>query len=277
MSKYFRLFQSLFNGIPELKGIDFAANYYKSKKNLVYEIKFNKKPLDYPKTLVLKKFPLNSEKMGREIKTLQILEQQKLNIPHLLYYDQEDYFLILEKVEGLNVCDYINNSLMGYSQLGELDNSVEKKIISAVDLIAEWLAHLHKNNIIDDNGREMMVLNKGDTRLRDFILDISNNKLYGVDFEESYVGHHLDDLAWICCSLLDTNPGIFEMDVPTHKISLVNQFLNKYYKINQNFSFSFEYFADILINNLNQVIERRHLDIGVLDKGSILKKIIDNI
>ncbi|MGV9205866.1 MAG: hypothetical protein ACOC44_17790, partial [Promethearchaeia archaeon] len=67
------------------------------------------------------------------------------------------------------------------------------------------------------------------------------------------------------------------MDIPTHKISLVNQFLIKYYKVNHNFTFSFEYFADSLIENLNIVMERRHLDIGYFDKKTILKRISDNL
>ncbi|MGV9173882.1 MAG: hypothetical protein ACOC35_15140 [Promethearchaeia archaeon] len=277
MERYTRLFKYLLSGIPELNGLDFTTKYYKSKKNLVYELTFEKYPEKYPNSIVIKKFPLNSEKMEKEIEILSKLNKQQLNVPKLLFYDKDEFFLILEKIEGQNVCDYINDTLSKHTDIADLSPSKRENIITAVEQLAKWAANLHKKNIINDQKHTTTVLNKGDTRLRDFIVNFKANKLYGVDFEESYVGNHIDDLAWICCSLLDTNPGIFEMDIPTHKISLVNQFLIKYYKVNHNFTFSFEYFADSLIENLNNVMERRHLDIGYFDKKTILKRISDNL
>ena len=119
----------------------------------------------------------------------------------------------------------------------------------------------------------VIALNKGDTRLRDFIVNFSTNTLYGVDFENAYEAHYLEDISWICCSLIDTNPGIFELTVPSHKIELINIFLKEYYNINKDFLFSFEKFSELLIRNLNQVIKRRRLGMGNLNIDIILDKL----
>jgi len=94
-----------------------------------------------------------------------------------------------------------------------------------------------------------------------------------MDFEDSYEGNYLDDIAWICCAFLDTDPGIFQMEEPTHKSQLINFFLREYFQINRDFPFNFEYFAEKLVENINIVIERRNLDIGIVSKESILEKI----
>ena len=107
--------------------------------------------------------------------------------------------------------------------------------------------------------------------------NFNKGKIYGLDFEDSYPGNHLDDIAWICCALLDTNPGIFQLEVPKHKIKLINEFLTGYYKINKDFKFDFEYFARRLIENINLVIERRNIDLGIVSKESILKNFMDEL
>ena len=124
---------------------------------------------------------------------------------------------------------------------------------------------------------ELFVLNKGDTRLRDFIIDPSSEILYGVDFEDSYEGNHMDDLAWICCSLLDTTPGLFDMDEPKHKIDLINIFLKKYYQTNSSFQFDFNYFTEKIIGYLNIVIERRNLPYGPIRTTSFIEDISKEI
>jgi hypothetical protein len=111
----------------------------------------------------------------------------------------------------------------------------------------------------------------GFENLQDFFYDDSQG-IFGLDFESSYSGNYLDDLAWIACSFLDTDPGIFQMDNPEHKVELINLFLADYHKHNREFFFSFSYFAEKLIEDLNIVIRRRSLDIGKLDKTIVLKK-----
>ena len=119
---------------------------------------------------------------------------------------------------------------------------------------------------------DISVLNKGDTRLRDFIFNTETGQIHGTDFEETYVGNPIDDLAWVCCSLLDTNPGVFEMNEPRPKIDLINYFLKSYYEMNPGFEFNFTYFAERLIEDLNEVMRRRNLQMS-LNKNSFIKEI----
>ncbi len=258
--------------IPDLiKGADkFSLNRLSSKKNIVYELNFDKKPQKFPKQVILKLFRTNYAE--KEYKALIQLEKQGLKIPKILFFKKP--YIILKKVNGVNLCDYINDNLVNISTLDDLDSKIRNNIFLALKKLAEWIARLHNQNVINDKDiSEVIVFNKGDTRLRDFIFDISKNTIYGIDFEESYEGNYLDDLAWICCSLLDTNPGIFEIPEPMIKIELINYLLSKYFRINKRFLFSFDYFAERLIENLNIVIKRRALELSPVRKNIILKNI----
>ncbi|MHA1763760.1 MAG: hypothetical protein ACTSYC_08415 [Promethearchaeota archaeon] len=263
--------------IPELQEsqFSFSITQLKSRKNLVYEINFEKKPKNVPKNVILKLF--RTEYWKNELDTLKKLQAQNLLVPKILYY--EDSYLLLEKIEGVNLCDYINRPLVRSNQLNDLNLDLKENVLKAIKALAGWIATFHAKNLIEKRSiSEILVLNKGDTRLRDFIFNEKQNTIYGVDFEETYVGNHVDDLAWICCSLLDTSPGIFELSEPYHKIELINLFLREYYNRNDDFYFSFNYFAEKLIEYLNLVIERRpNLEIGPLRKQNILRKISKGI
>ncbi len=249
---------------------NFSLTRLSSKKNIVYELIFDKKPDKLPKEVILKLFRTNYAE--KEYKALIKLEKQGLPIPKVLYFKKP--YLILKKLEGVNLCDFINDNLLNISAIDELDLEIRDKIIVSVKKLAEWIANLHRQNIITKkNTLEIIVFNKGDTRLRDFIYNITKNVIYGIDFEESYEGNFLDDLAWICCSLLDTNPGIFEMPEPKHKMELINYFLKEYFRINKKFLFSFNYFAEKLIDYLNIVIERRAIELSPVRKNVILRNI----
>lgn len=257
--------------IPELIDgeNDFILNRLTSKKNMVFELIFEKKPENFPKLVILKLF--RTEFARIEYEALKKLEKQEISIPKVLFY--KNPYIILEKINGINLSTYLNNSLINIRTLHDLKLIDRKKLTRSVKRLAKWLARLHKFNIVSKNGNEIIVFNKGDTRLRDFLYDPSNHSICGVDFEESYEGNHLDDLAWICCSLLDTNPGIFEINEPKHKIGLIKIFLKKYYRVNNDFNFSFKYFAERLIEDLNLVIDRRDLEFGQVRKETILKNI----
>ena len=101
--------------------------------------------------------------------------------------------------------------------------------------------------------------------------------MYGVDFEDAFEGNHMNDLAWICCSLLDTSPGLFDMDEPKHKIDLINLFLRKYYQTNSSFEFNFNYFTEKIICHLKIVIERRNLPYGPIRSDSFFENISKEI
>lgn len=260
------VFPEIFSDAPK-----FSLKNLPSKKNLVYHLKFNSNPKNLPIEIVIK--ISKNYKAEKEYDIIKRLEKQHLSVPKALYFKQQ--YLILEKVHGDNLCDFVNNNLIGKNQLNDLNSNIRSKVINSIKLLANWIAQMHKNNLINRDDFEI-TLNKGDTRLKDYIVNNSDNLLFGVDFEDSYEGNYHDDLAWICCALIDTNPGLFEMSEPIHKIELINIFLNEYYRINKNFHFAFNYFAEQLIENLNIVIKRRHLDFSIR-KSSILKTLITDV
>ena len=267
-----KVIKDLSTYIPEIRDEDnpFSLKRLTSKKNIVFELDFKVKPKKFPKVVILKLF--RTEFAEKEYNALTKLGKLDITVPKVLFFNKP--YIILEKLNGINLCDLINDNLIKITSLGELDAKIRKKIIQSVKSLAEWIASLHKQNIVDNKDPfQIIVFNKGDTRLRDFIYDASKKQIYGIDFEESYEGNHHDDLAWICCSFIDTNPGLFQMLEPTHKIELINLFLKEYFRMNKEFEFSFEYFAERLIEYLNIVIERRSLEFGPVSKATILKNI----
>lgn len=258
--------------LPELfdSSTNFSLKRIPSKKNVVFDLKFKKEPKEYPAQVILKVF--KTDHYQTELNALKKLKTQELRVPEVLF--EGDNYLLMEKIQGNNLCDFINDNLTGNKHLSELGTQISLELVKAVKELALWFAKLHtQNSHNQDKKIHIPVLNKGDARLRDFIFNNSSSTIYGVDFEESYIGNHMDDLAWICCSFLDTNPGIFQMNSPKHKIDLVILFLNKYYEYSKKFYFSMNYFAKKLIENLNIVIRRRSLNIGKLNVYSIIDRL----
>ncbi|MBY9016694.1 MAG: hypothetical protein KGD68_13455 [Candidatus Lokiarchaeota archaeon] len=256
---------------PELvdKFNHFILSQFLSKKNTVVSLRFNRKTESLPKEVVIKIF--RNDNADIEYDTLKQLYEQEILVPNIIFYKKP--YLILEKIEGINLCDFITDRILKVADLDSLDKITKKELLMCIEKLAIWLSKLHLNNIIEDKEHaHTKVLNKGDTRLRDFIYNPPDNKIYGVDFEDSYQGNHIDDIAWICCSLLDTNPGIFEMNYPKSKIELINLFLKSYYRINPATYFDFKYFTEKLIENLNTVMRRRGIDM-ILQKENFLKDI----
>jgi len=269
-----KIIKALHQEIPELveKDNDFILNPLESKQNTVYDLINEKKPIGFPQEVIIKISRTNNSE--KEYNTLKKLYQQEMLVPNIIIFKKP--YLVLEKIEGKNMSDIINESLDDSGELDGLKKYVKDRIIFGINKLAGWLAQLHKQNILSRGVlTDIIVLNKGDTRLRDFIISSSNDECYGLDFEDSYDGNHIDDIAWVCCALLDTEPGLFELGAPKHKIELINIFLNAYYRINRNFNFNFSYFAEKLIENMNLVIERRGIDLSPLSKNNILKNIID--
>ena len=254
---------------PELidKFNHFILSQYPSKKNIVVHLTFNRKTESLPKEVVIKIF--TNDNADIEYDTLKQLYEQEILVPKIIFYKKP--FLILEKIDGINLCDFINNRILEVADLDSLDTNTKKELIICIERLANWLSKLHINNIIEDKEHaHTKVLNKGDTRLRDFIYNPSDNKVFGLDFEDSYEGNHIDDIAWICCSLLDTNPGIFEIGYPKSKIELINLFLKNYYRITPSTHFNFNYFTLKLIENLNTVMKRRGIEM-VLSRDAFIK------
>ncbi|MFX1467313.1 MAG: hypothetical protein ACFFB8_01515 [Promethearchaeota archaeon] len=266
-----KLIRDLKEEIPELHNNNFKITELPSKKNSVINIIFDKKPHKLPNDLIIKIF--KTKNIANEINILTRLRNQQFNVPRILFFRKP--YLILEKLNGINLCDFINEKLNQTKELDDLDSEIRNQIIQSIERLAEYLAQVHEKNFVRKRykAKKKYVLCKGDTRLRDFIYNASDDILYAVDFEDSYEGNHMDDLAWICTSLLDTDPGLFEMEEPKHKIDLINIFLRKYYQINPTFPFNFNYLAEKIIENLNIVIERRNLPYGTVSKEKFIKDV----
>ena len=265
------LITDLKEDLPELvdKFNHFILFPIESKKNSVVGLTFNRDTESLPKEVVVKIFRTNNA--DNEYNTLTRLKDKNLFIPSVLFYKKP--YLILEKIKGVNLCDFINERLVDASDLERLNPDSKKEIINAIEKLADWFNQLHTNNTIEnDDHSETIVLNKGDTQIRDFIYKPTENEIYGLDFEDSYNGNHIDDIAWVCCSLLDTNPGIFEQTVPKAKLKLINLFLRRYYRNNPSIHFDFKYFTEKLIENLNIVMSRRGLNM-ILNKENFIKEI----
>jgi len=271
-----KIIKNLKGVIPEFRkdNYNFVINELKSRKNIVINLVFDKKPQDFPKEFVIKIF--RTKNIVSENNILIRLKNQNFHVPKI--FSLKKPYLILEKIEGVNLCDFINDNLKDTEKLEDLDSGLRAQIISSIEKLAEWLAQLHKKNTVRKRrSEELFVLNKGDTRLRDFIYNGTNDILYAVDFEDAFEGNHMDDLAWICCSLLDTTPGLFDMDEPKHKIDLINIFLRKYYQTNSSFQFDFNYFTEKIIGHLNIVIKRRNLPYGPIRTTSFIEDISKEI
>ena len=241
----------------------------KSKKNSVVGLTFNRDTERLPREVIVKIF--RTDNADNEYNTLVKLKKQNLFIPDVLFYKRP--YLILEKINGVNLCDFINEKLVGVVDLESTNPEIKEEISISIEKLADWFNQLHSNTMKEDEDRsETTVLNKGDTQIRDFIYKPLENEIYGLDFEDSYEGNHLDDISWVCCSLLDTNPGIFEQSVPKAKIELINLFLRTYYRNNPSIHFDFKYFTEKLIENLNIVMNRRGLHM-ILNKENFIGKI----
>ncbi|MFX1418893.1 MAG: lipopolysaccharide kinase InaA family protein [Promethearchaeota archaeon] len=270
-----KMVKDLKQNIPEFNQDSFQMTELESKKNYVIDIEFDKKPTKLPKEIVVKVF--RTKNIANEINILTRLKNQKFHVPNILFFQKP--YLILEKVNGTNLCDFVNEKLKGTQNLDELDSKVRNQIVLSIERLAEFLAQMHEKNFVRKRykAKKKYVLCKGDTRLRDFIYDEENDNIYAVDFEDAFEGNALDDLAWICTSLLDTDPGLFEMEEPKHKTDLINMFLRKYYLINPKFPFDFNYLAEKIIENLNIVIERRNLPFGTVSKDRFIEDISKEI
>ncbi len=270
-----KMVRDLKEQIPEINDDNLQISELPSKQNSVINVLFDKKPSKLPKEIIIKIF--RTKNIVHEINILNRLKNQKFRVPTILFF--QNPYLILEKVSGTNLCDFINEKLKGTQQLEDLDSDVRNQIIQSIERLAEYLAQLHEKNFVRKRykGKKKYVLCKGDTRLKDFIIDPVNDVLYAIDFEDAYEGNHMDDLAWICTSLLDTDPGLFEMEEPKHKVDLINNFLRKYYRTNPKFPFDFNYLAEKIIENLNMVIERRTLPYGTISKTLFLEDISKEI
>ncbi len=145
----------------------------KSKKNTVISLKITPKE-SQTITLVAKMFIAGRFK--NELTILKSSYSHGLAVPEVL--EAHDDVILMNFISGETLVDRINHTFEPH----------------LIDKLAKWYYNYHRVH------KQI----KGDPRLRNFICH--NNQIFGVDFEESYSGPWMLDIAGVSASLLDTNP-----------------------------------------------------------------------
>ncbi len=178
-----KLSRMVVNSLKAVLGEEYTIHSYErlpSRRNEVYKITGALHSQSQPSSLVAKFY--HQAGIAHETSILQEAYQHNLHVPTIIGSTTD--VLFLEYIDGPNLCDLItlNPDIM----LGQM--------------MSTWLAQYH--NAFSRG--EDQVLAKGDTRIRNFL--VQHSHLVGVDFEESHVGPYIKDLAILCASILDTTP-----------------------------------------------------------------------
>jgi len=174
---------------------------FDSKKNTVAYVTIDDKPR------VLKWFVPG---LKRQMKTeYNILKNgtSKINIPAIHEMDEKNNVIIMSYITGKNLCDILND---------EKTEIIEKERL--IVLLAEWFFDFHKFFKKEENFQI-----RGDSNIRNFIY---NDRIWGVDFEESRIGKPVEDIAGLCASILTTDPMF-----TNEKFRLCKLFIESYKKL----------------------------------------------
>lgn len=241
----------------------------KAGKNLIFLISL-KNPQTLPEEIIIKK--ISTKSFITEHENLISNYQKGILVPKIFAFKKP--YILMEKIDGLNLCDLLND---------DLDNSTENSIYivkkEIFEKLAEWLYQYHEINITTEKKSQILVRNKGDLRLKNFIYH--EKKIYGIDFENVYEGIPENDIAEVIVSIITTSPGdIFRDELLEFKINLILDFLLRYMKINTKFIISNNEIVKCLYSHLKIVAKRRHVEYNeeILNKKfQILLEKIQNI
>ncbi len=217
---------------PNLKIRDFYR--LKSKKNEVFLISLGNTPFPHHDRVIFKKYCTPCSSIEENL--LNKLYSSNVAVPKILQQDRG--YIILEYIDGQNLCDILNATL-------------DPKYAC---MLAEWFAKFHQA-LPASNG---IVTLKGDARLRNFI--VRDGHCYGLDFEESRDGSFLNDIAEAAGSIFDTNPGIEDPLFYPAKLMLVSKFLKAYIEARHSEAAKKELrdrFAAAFIQILKETADRR--------------------
>ncbi|MEA2055942.1 MAG: hypothetical protein U9O49_03830 [Candidatus Thermoplasmatota archaeon] len=191
--------KELVDNIKKYKNTTVQLNF-NSKKNTVSYVTICEKPR------VLKWFvPGLKNNMKNEYNVLNEASG-KLNIPSVYELDGKNNVLVLSYILGENLCDLINNENTTFAEKQRL-----------VVLLADWFLKFHSFFKTGDGFRI-----RGDPILRNFVF---NDRIWGVDFEESRTGSPVEDIAGMCASILTTDPMFTK-----EKFQLCKKFIDAYVK-----------------------------------------------
>lgn len=241
----------------------------KAGKNLIFLISL-KNPQTLPEEIIIKK--ISTKSFITEHENLISNYQKGILVPKIYAFKKP--YILMEKIDGFNLCDLLND---------DLDNSTENSIYivkkEIFEKLAEWLYQYHEINITTEKKSQILVRNKGDLRLKNFIYH--EKKIYGIDFENVYEGIPENDIAEVIVSIITTSPGdIFRDELLEFKLNLILDFLLRYMKINTKFIISNNEIVKCLYSHLKIVAKRRHVEYNeeILNKKfQILLEKIQNI
>ncbi len=173
--------KSLFSAVKSLHKAQ-VHKKFNSKKNTVCLISIKEKPfvLKWYKNRI-KKY-LNNE--------YAVLSQPQTSFlkPSVIEKNDEHNFLLLHYINGLNICDLINDDQI----------SLQEKI-EIIRQLSKWFAQFHQTFYTKTDS-----MIHGDANLRNFLFQ---NTIYGLDFEEVKKGSPGEDIADMCASILTTHPN----------------------------------------------------------------------
>ncbi|HHW26578.1 MAG TPA: hypothetical protein GXX23_04450 [Firmicutes bacterium] len=196
----------------------------RSKKNKVYVASRD------AATLILKVYdPEFASRSTTEFSVLTKASQAGLAVPRPVDF-REGQALVMEYIHGHNLCDLVNDMpgpdvealarMPGLAQTAAT-RTIESTMRAMPVELARWFAGFHK-------ATGML---RGDSILRNFVVGSpegadSEDRLFGVDFEEAHPGDPSIDIGEMVSSLLNTDP----MFAP-NKISFCEEFIASYIKM----------------------------------------------
>ena len=174
----------------------------------------------------------------------------KINMPRIYEKDTLNNVLIMNYIPGKNLCDIINDE-------NEKFNSKKKIIIG----LATWFKKFHDFYKTDVNNYI-----RGDSILRNFIF---TDQVWGLDFEEFRIGKIEEDIAFLCTSILTTNP-----EYTNEKYQLCRLFIETYSK---NLLINYKGFMKELTYSILHTMIQRGMDFSKKKAEEISEKIFINV
>ncbi len=191
------------------------------KKNIVCKV-----------TMENKEFVIKIYKVGdmkQELKLLQICTTLSITVPKVEHVGTD--YIILEYINGINMGDLLENN---FSEIH-------------IKKLSQWIFEFH-TKLKNQMGIDWI---KGDSRITNYIF--SNNRVYGIDFEESNNGPWQKDIAEIATSILDLDPMFTDT-----KIKIAREFIKQYLILRKNISKKeIEVLQKFIINTLQDTSKRR--------------------
>jgi len=229
----------------------YSAELFKSKKHETFLLSTSRPgeghnaPL--PGTFVVKVFDAGQDDAkARESATLASARARGILVPCVVA--TAGRFLIIEHLAGENASDVINGPATS-----DMKDDVATKL-------GTWLADFHH---AFSDGQEWTI--RGDSNLRNFIVEAGSGVVVGIDLEESGRGDPDGDVLELIDSILITNPGIYTtavLETIRWKFSLCGSLLDAYFKQMRVHGHAIERdlddFLDQLIATMHRLSFRRH-------------------